>query len=290
MKIQPVSDLHLEFSDIQITNTAGADVLVLSGDIMLAEDLHDHKIGIDPDIFSYPDYQKLGERQEAALRYRNFLKRVSLEYSDVIYVAGNHEFYHGKWNASLDYLREECSRYSNIHFLECNTVKINNVTFVGGTLWTNLNKGDPLTQHAVRDLLNDFSLIRDDHNGYSKLRPSLTAVRHRKTLDYIQRVVWNVRDRNNPDEKVVVVGHHAPSPLSCHPNYANDYLMNGAYHSDLSEFILDHPEIVLWTHGHTHHKFVYTIGNCQIVCNPRGYNDGENGEYTGWDQNLIIEV
>ena len=37
MKIQIVSDLHLEFSDINIQNTQGADVLILGGDIMLAE-------------------------------------------------------------------------------------------------------------------------------------------------------------------------------------------------------------------------------------------------------------
>ena len=47
--------------------------------------------------------------------------------------------------------------------------------------------------------------------------------------------------------------------------------MNGAYSSDLSDFILDHPEIKLWTHGHTHELFDYMIGSTRIVCNPRGY-------------------
>jgi hypothetical protein len=47
--------------------------------------------------------------------------------------------------------------------------------------------------------------------------------------------------------------------------------MNGAYSSDLSDFILDHPQIKVWTHGHTHHNFDYMIGDCRIVCNPRGY-------------------
>ena len=42
MKIKLVSDLHLEFSDINITNYEGCDVLILSGDIMVAEDLHNH--------------------------------------------------------------------------------------------------------------------------------------------------------------------------------------------------------------------------------------------------------
>ena len=41
MKIQIVSDLHLEFSDINIKNGPDADVLILSGDIFVAEDLYD---------------------------------------------------------------------------------------------------------------------------------------------------------------------------------------------------------------------------------------------------------
>ena len=40
VKLQIVSDLHLEFSDIEIKNN-GADVLILAGDIMVAEPLHD---------------------------------------------------------------------------------------------------------------------------------------------------------------------------------------------------------------------------------------------------------
>jgi len=53
--------------------------------------------------------------------------------------------------------------------------------------------------------------------------------------------------------------------------YENDVMVNGAYSSDLSEFILDRPQIKLWTHGHTHHEFDYMIGGTRIVCNPRGY-------------------
>ena len=36
MRIQIVSDLHLEFEDINIQNQNNADVLILSGDIMVA--------------------------------------------------------------------------------------------------------------------------------------------------------------------------------------------------------------------------------------------------------------
>ena len=52
--------------------------------------------------------------------------------------------------------------------------------------------------------------------------------------------------------------------------------MNGGYHSDLSEFILDNPQIKLWTHGHTHEDFDYMIGSTRVVCNPRGYINYES--------------
>jgi hypothetical protein len=52
--------------------------------------------------------------------------------------------------------------------------------------------------------------------------------------------------------------------------------MNGGYSSDLESFIIDRPQIKLWTHGHTHHNFDYMIGSTRIVCNPRGYEGYEN--------------
>jgi Icc-related predicted phosphoesterase len=85
-------------------------------------------------------------------------------------------------------------------------------------------------------------------------------------LEYLKLMV-----SGKPDRKVVVVGHHAPSKLSTHPRYKDEDIMNGAYSSDLSEYILDHPQIKLWTHGHTHEDFDYLIGSTRIVCNPRGY-------------------
>ena len=39
MKIALASDLHLEFADIMLKNTDGADVLLLAGDICVARDL-----------------------------------------------------------------------------------------------------------------------------------------------------------------------------------------------------------------------------------------------------------
>jgi Icc-related predicted phosphoesterase len=281
MRIKLVSDLHLEFSDINIQNDNNYDVLILSGDIMVAQDLHDH-----PETKQYIQAEimdMMGARQKKALQFREFLSRVSFQFPHVVYVAGNHEFYHGKFYASIDHLRAECSKFPNIYFLERDSKVIDDVTFVGGTLWTDMNKGDPLTMHAVKDMMNDFKIIRNDQKGYTAFKPYDAAERFRQTVGYIKTVV-----ETDPLKKYVVVGHHAPSFASISERYKNDSLMNGAYASDLSDFILDHPQIKLWTHGHMHQCFDYMIGSTRIVCNPRGYEGFEPDSF--WNQNILLEV
>jgi len=265
MKIALCSDLHLEFQDIILKNEEGAELLILSGDIMIAEDLHNHP-HMDYGMYSNINLADLGRRQQVALRFRDFLSRCSFQFPHVIYIAGNHEFYHGRWVASLQHLRDECAKFPNVYFLENDIKVINEVYFIGATLWTDCNKGDPLTLHALTDMMNDYRIIRNDEHGYCKLRPAHSMYRHQRTMSYLKAILPDMKDK-----KIVFVGHHSPSHLSIHEKYKGQYLMNGGYHSDLSEFILDHPEIVLWTHGHTHDPFDYVLGGTRIVCNPRGY-------------------
>lgn len=280
MKIKLVSDLHLEFSDIDVPNDNNYDVLLLGGDIMIAQDMHDHS---EKSVRIGTMIESLGRRQETAQRFRDFLKRCSLQFPHVVYIAGNHEFYHGKYPDAFDYLREECAKFPNVYFLEMETKEINDVVFVGCTLWTDMNKGDPLTLHACENYMNDYRVVRNSSRNYARLSPTDTATRHKQSLKFIKDTV-----EADASKKYVVVGHHSPSKLSTKPRYADDHLINGAYSSDLSEFILDHPQIKLWTHGHTHHFFDYLIGETRIVCNPRGYEGYE--EDSGWDRNIVLEV
>lgn len=262
MKLAIASDLHLEFGDIDLVNKENAEVLILSGDIMLAHILHNRP----RESYTPEELADLGKKKLRGHAFRSFLDMVSKEFPEVVYVAGNHEFYNGKWVGSIQDLRKECEYYSNIHFLERNAWTYKDITFVGGTLWTDMNRQDPMTLHAIQDMMNDFHIIHNDEHGYTKLRPMHTVHRHRQTVGYIKSVI-----ENNPNARYVVVGHHAPSHKSIHVKYVGSTLMNGGYYSDLSDFILDHPQIKLWTHGHTHEKFDYEIGECRIVCNPRGY-------------------
>jgi len=267
MRIKLVSDLHLEFSDINIQNDQNYDVLILSGDILVASKV-------------------LKPESEYGIRFRDFLKRVSFQFPHVIYIAGNHEFYDsGRFFDSIDWLRAACGVHDNIYFLERDVKVIDDVTFIGATLWTDLNRGDPLTMHFIRDRMNDYRAIRNDKKGFVNLKPADTYERHINTKQYIETVL-----KENKDKKCVVVTHHAPTYQSVSEYYRPDHLMNGAYYSELTDLILDHPQIVLWTHGHMHQPFDYLVGTTRVVCNPRGYESATYSEQTGWDPNILIEV
>jgi Icc-related predicted phosphoesterase len=261
MKIALASDVHLEFGDLEFTNE-GADILVLAGDIMIAQNLYDHTTESIQN--SIDQGNKLGDRQKEAIKYRNFLERVSVQFKYVIMIAGNHEFYHGRWYQAIDTLRNECSQFHNVYFLEDQTKEIDGVLFVGSTLWTDMNKNDWHTKYQVKHGMSDFKIIKNDKKNYHNLHPDDVIVRHNKSLEFIKNTVANT------SKKIVVVTHHAPSDMSVADCYKGDTLMNGAYRSNLEDFVMD-SNINLWCHGHTHHAFDYMLDNTRVVCNPRGY-------------------
>ena len=268
MKVALCSDLHLEFAPLEIANTEGADVLVLAGDILVAQDLDDFAEGeVNP---AWGDF--VPARAQKAQMFREFLKTCSKQFKHVLYIAGNHEFYNGKWDKTLLILRQECAKFHNVYFMENDTVVIEDVTFVGGTLWTDMNRGDPLTKQVVGSSLNDYRIIRVESRDYGRLRPDDVINRHLNTLECIRNTV-----DADPTKRYFVIGHMAPSKQSTHPRYADEVHMNGGYSSELSEFILDRPQILVWVHGHTHHDFDYEIGSTRIVAHPRGYVGYERG-------------
>lgn len=267
MKIAVVSDIHLEFGDLDFDNTDGAEVLILSGDICVAKDITQR----DP-------YGVMGTEYRSN-RYHDFFQRCAERFPHVIYVVGNHEYYNGDFGKALDHLRDVLGYLPNLHLLEKQAVTIGDVTFLGGTLWTDMNQEDPDTLYRIRSYMNDFRIITDSrdpvhyrdsdgnfHTRVGRLSPETTVQEHRAMLKFVEEAIVA-----NPTGRFVVAGHHAPSKLSTKPQYANDTMVNGAYSSDLNNFMIDHPQIKLWTHGHTHHEFDYMIGSTRVFCNPRGY-------------------
>lgn len=291
MKIALCSDVHLEFGPLELFNDENADVLILSGDICLASEVNDR------------DNFEIRGATDRSNQFHKFFQECSARFPHVLYVAGNHEHYHGDYAKSLPRLKEKLAYLKNLHVLDKETFTLEGVTFVGGTLWTDMNKEDPLTLQGIRHKMNDYQIIEDSSElvNYKVYVPKdkpvgmtdeeWLALPHsdRHVVQFKQRVgvftpEKSVEDHKQmmfaiaaaveaapADQKIVVVGHHAPCKQSVKPRYKNDHLVNGAYSSDLSEFMLDNPKIKLWTHGHTHDVFDYMVGSTRIVCNPRGY-------------------
>ena len=257
MKIAICSDLHLEFGTISLENTENADVLILSGDICVAKDLMNKDNNDILDRFG---------RSEA---WHKFFQECSERFPHVIYVMGNHEHYHGDFRHSLRDLRSRLNYLHNLHILDKEQIAIRDAIFIGGTLWTDMNNEDPITLMHMKGMMNDFRCVMNGDK--SRFLPEDAVIDHREMLAYIRMMV-----EGKWDQKFVVVGHHAPSKQSTHPRYQKEEIMNGGYSTELSEFIVDHPQIKLWTHGHTHEDFDYMIGSTRIVCNPRGYDGYEN--------------
>ena len=284
MKIQVVSDLHLEFNlDLEVKN-AGADVLVLSGDICVAEHLYRNPLFITNPDGSLVDVSTMinnGRYADNARRYREFFHKLSLEFDTVLYVMGNHEHYSGKWDRTEEVLRNELSVYPNIHLLEQNKHVIDDVVFLGASLWTDFNRRDPITLHAMKDWMSDYHAITEtEGQSYRKLRPETTLKKNVETVQWLNYMLLG------DQRKTVVLGHHTPSRRSIHPRYAAQTVMNGAFCNDLDGMIEQHDHLVLWTHGHVHNAWDYQIGNTRVVCNPYGYPDEEK-EY---DPDFVVEI
>jgi Icc-related predicted phosphoesterase len=281
MKIALASDVHLEFGDLFLKNEENAEVLILSGDICTAK------------VFKH-------KPKERALVF-DFFHRCAFHFPHVVYVMGNHEHYDFDIAKTYNTLKCKLSGFPNIHFLEKETWEHNGITFAGGTLWTDMNKNDSLTLWHCGQRMNDFRLINnsnrkthhknvvyvknpdgsgmnlkdaegnlviervDHYEKSSRWSPEDSVEDHKKMLDYINIVT------QDKSKCYVAVTHHAPTPLSIAECYKGDTLMNGAFASDLSDFILDRPQIKLWTHGHMHNVSDYMVGDTRVVCNPRGY-------------------
>ena len=300
MKIAVCSDLHLEFDKLELKNTENADVLVLSGDICVAADVQEND---SPEL----TYGHAGMASQRSKRIHEFFQNCCKEFGHVIYVMGNHEHYHYDFKYTFNDLKKRLSYLDNLVMLDKQAFTLGDVCFVGGTMWTDMNKEDPFTLFHVKDAMSDFVHVKNSNRmvtrkvplyaenlhytedgkngpryikdekgnmfpiGYkdkeepSRFSPEDSVKDHKEFLEYLKIAVTMLPC------KYVVCTHHTPTPMSIHEKYKHDELMNGAYTSNLSEFILDHPKIKLWTHGHTHEDFDYMVGTTRVVCNPRGY-------------------
>ena len=130
---------------------------------------------------------------------------------DIVYVAGNHEFYKTEMKGALA-AGSELADKVGIHLLHRRTVAIGQVRFIGCTLWTDYRLlGTPSPSMAWAGQVNHHRLIRYQEEGgrYGRFMPSHALAEHRLDLAFIRNELAKPHDGST-----VVVTHHAPHPQS----------------------------------------------------------------------------
>jgi Icc-related predicted phosphoesterase len=218
-----MSDLHLEFGEGPTLN-GNADVLILAGDINTGSNV-------------------------------DWVNEQALKYEHIIYVPGNHEYYHGRINAVDEALKSKVAH--NVHVLQNDYVTLSGIQFIGCTLWSDIEAGGPIAViNAGR--MNDYNYIEAVEGVI--LTPADTIEIHKKSVKYLY---------DNMKPGAVVITHHAPSIKSIVDKYRRSSV-NHCYYSDLS-FLIECYRPKFWFHGHVHDTVNYKLHGCRVKSNPRGY-------------------
>lgn len=193
----------------------------------------------------------------------------------VLVIAGNHEYYFG----DLDEINEDMEAFyktvPGVIYLQYGMIHSipGVIDFIGGTLWTDVFKGNKIAGKFMQSRMNDRKYITKGVKLFS----------YKNMISEHELMLRNIRSHfeegrvQGGDVPVMVISHHAPSAKSIHPEYVNpttldsrERYINAGYVSNCDDFIKSLP-ITYWIHAHVHHKWDYMIGNTRILCNPLGY-------------------
>lgn len=251
MKIQIMSDLHLEYASFESTRT-DADVIVLAGDIS-----HGEK-GVVWARKTWTD-------------------------KEIVFVPGNHEYYKSEIGIESA-MMEQAASVHGVHVLNRAEVVIGGVRFLGTTLWTDFRLfGDderPWAYGAALNGLRDFQVI--DY-GAQSFMPQDSAEINAEDVAWLEAKL----KKESFDGSTVVVTHHLPSANSVAERHKNQ-LLTACFASNF-DHLMGHSR--LWVHGHTHDSFDYVIKGTRVISNPRGYcKAGHAPENPHFNPSLVVEV
>jgi DNA repair exonuclease SbcCD nuclease subunit len=256
MRLQLLSDLHLESEDFEPEPAPGADVLVLAGDI---------------------------DSTWAGLeRFRDWPVPVLL-------VAGNHEFDRRELTEAWPQLAERCAHHG-LQLLERDGLVLRDpqgrrVRFIATVRWSDFDTfGDAGRAKAMRAATYFTRVMRATRHGVIF---DAVAVRD-EALACRAWLRSALAEPRTESDATVVITHFAPSLRSADPRYGMQPTTASFCNAD--DDLL--PLADLWLHGHVHCRHDYRVaherGTTRVVCNSRGL--ARRGEALDHDPLLTVEV
>lgn len=255
MRCHYLSDLHLESQDFRGTLPKG-ELLIIAGDLC-------HARCLDP---ARTDKYSIDQRA----RVLRFIDSALTNFAHVLLIAGNHEHYDGVFDDTAGLMRRGLP---GVTVLDNEHVEIDGIRFFGTTLWSNFEERSEASMNAVRRRMGEFFFVktrRVDADG----RDSLAKFRPEDALDAFDASWSALKDCVTAagGKPTVIISHHAPSLQGLNPRHAGNGL-DGAYASNLDEWIAALSAIPVWVHGHTHIKRTYRIGDTVVHANCRGFEN-----------------
>lgn len=255
MKIQYMSDLHMEFQENSrclkhnVLPVTG-NVLVLAGDIFYLRD-------------KVPPLTK-------------FWTWASTNYRQVLIIPGNHEYYNYS-DVMERGLQWRWMFRKNVGYYQNQVVRIDNVDFVLSTLWSRINPND---EYFVWKGMNDFRQIKFDRK---LLQVEEFNRMHEACINFIRESI-----EESTAAHIVVVTHHLPTFRVVAPQHM-DSVLNSAYASEYGDLIAG-SRIDAWVYGHSHTNIDTEIGGTRIICNQMGYVSEYEHQMNSFDPGKFFEI
>lgn len=249
-KFQIVSDLHIEYGNNRFHDpldliTPVAPILIMAGD-----------------IGNFYKYAQL----------KDYMEKVCEMFDVVIYIPGNSEYYQvvNEEPLSMKILFERMlsinENIKNLHILNRDSVRINDVCIVGCTLWSKPEVSLPKFIVRIKDMYT---------SRYANI--------HKEDTKYIKKMIKYCNSRNL---KLLVVTHHCPSFRVIPVNKYNDKYIS-LYASNM-DYMLDKKYIHTWIAGHIHVNFdLITENGTRLVGNQFGK---PRDNIKDFKKNMVIEV
>jgi len=256
MRLQLLSDLHLETEAFDPEPAPDADVLVLAGDI---------------------DSTWVG------------FERFAHWPVPVLLVAGNHEFDGREWNAAWPSLRAH-AQTCGVRLLERETCELTGrdgrrIRLIATTRWADFDlHGVAQRERAMRSAGYFMRLMAATRDG----RPFDAGAMRAEAM---QCRAWLAQELRRPHrcDATVVITHFAPSAASADPRFGQQPSTASFCNDDQALIV----QAELWLHGHVHCCHDYTVARAsgpatRVVCNSRGLQDKNEGQ--GFDPLCLLEV
>lgn len=256
MRLQLLSDLHLETETFEPQPAQGAEALVLAGDI---------------------DSTWAG------------LRRFEGWPVPVILVPGNHEFERRELDTARAALRKHADALG-LHLLDDASLVLSGadgrrLRFVGSTRWSDFDVfGPDARPKALRAGSYFQRVMRSTWRGATF---DALAVRQLGLAQqaWLAAELSRVVPEGEPGwDETVVITHFAPSLRSADPRYGTQPTTAAFCNADDGLM----PGVRLWIHGHVHCRHDYVLHGCRVVSNARGHS--HKGETAGFDPLFCVEV